>query len=262
MKVALVYADAHESPECDSLSAARLAQMRALLETRCELALVARSALSADICRADLVLCAGGDGTLLETALCLRETPLCGIRLLPERSVGFLCAFDYSELASRLDSLLTGAIAPRKMTRLDCLVGGVSLDVPLLNDVLLAHRCPARASRYEISFGGVCQRQCSSGLWVATEQGAHGGLHSAGGVVPEMPDGFAFCVRECARYAPSDGGMIRTAAFDPALDALQVKVLGEDMCLFGDGGLFVRDLSYGQTLTFRSHAASLSLFGK
>ena len=60
MRVALVYADANESPECDRCSAARLAQMCALLETRCELALIARSALSADICRADLVLCAGG----------------------------------------------------------------------------------------------------------------------------------------------------------------------------------------------------------
>ena len=261
MKAALVYSDAHESPECDRCFESRFCEICSQVASRFQIETIARSALSDSLEGFDIVFCAGGDGTLLGTAHFLHDTPLCGIRLFPERSVGFLCACDYSDIRAFIEAFLEGRIQPRAHLRLDCLVDGVSLGVPFLNDVLIAHRCPARASRYEIAFGGVSQRQCSSGVWVATSLGAHGGLHSAGGVMPGNPDCFAFCVRECARFSPQ-ADPLKTAVFEPSQAPLTLKILGNDMCLFGDGGLFVRDLLYGQTLTFRRHSASLNLLGK
>ena len=260
MKAALVYSDAHESPECDRCFEPRFREICSQIASHFQVETIARSALSDSLDGFDIVFCAGGDGTLLGTAHFLRDTPLCGIRLFPERSVGFLCACDYSDILAFIEAYLEGRIQPRAHVRLDCLVDGISLGVPFLNDVLLAHQCPARASRYEIAFGGVSQRQCSSGVWVATPLGAHGGLHSAGGVMPDDPDSFAFCVRECARASGSDVPL-RTAVFSSSSDALTLTTLGDDMCLFGDGGIFVCRVAYGQVLTFRRHEAALRLFG-
>ena len=53
----------------------------------------------------------------------------------------------------------------------------------ILNDILVAHQCPAAMSRYRISVDGQCEEQYGSGVWISTAAGSTAGILSAGGRV-------------------------------------------------------------------------------
>ncbi len=67
----------------------------------------------------------------------------------------------------------------------------------VLNDVLIAHSCPASLSKYIIKLNGLEQEQRSSGIWVATSSGSGAALHSAGGQKAHpLAKNFHYIVRE------------------------------------------------------------------
>ena len=122
---------------------------------------------------ADLVVALGGDGTTLISSHLITSSavPLLGINtdrassldlatlyrssepLDMRRSTGHLCACSSEDVEQVLDQVLEGALKPTRLARLETTVAGVKL-APALNDVLVAHPCPAAVSRYSVHVGG------------------------------------------------------------------------------------------------------------
>ena len=210
----------------------------------------------------DLVVAAGGDGTQLDAAMRMRrpDTWLCGVRLFPDRSVGYLCRMDYDDF-DRFAGYLrddTGKLVTDRVQRLACEIDGERLDVPAVNDVLVAHECPARASRYRITFGASTQLQCSSGIWVATNSGSHAAAHAAGAdaLAPDDADGCIFVVRELSQY-PADQAPLRKSRFCAGVDDFSIEAVSSNLRLYFDGALAEFAIQKHQIVRFRPHPVAL-----
>jgi len=138
--------------------------------------------------RHDLAVTVGGDGTVLDAARLVRETPILGVNSSPSTSYGhFTCctATDFEEV---LAEVLEDRRRPRALTRIALRIDGVLHPRPALNDVLLADRVPAATSRYLLEVDGQQEIQKSSGIWVSTAAGSTGALQSAGGTPMDLGD--------------------------------------------------------------------------
>lgn len=152
-----------------------------------------------------LVVSLGGDGTLLHTSHhCGGNVSLLGINSCPEHSVGHLCASVPKSIESDLEAALTGKASFVNVNRLCIDVSGTRTGIPFaLNDILFCHKHPAATSRYQISLHTLndssvpCEKQHSSGVWVAAPAGATAAIRSYELPVPELTDSkFLFAVRE------------------------------------------------------------------
>jgi len=117
----------------------------------------------------DLIICVGGDGTMLSTACFMDENiPLFGINSDPSdpdelsvtnvkderRSRGALCAASSYTLDDILNKVITGEMEPYNRTRLRCIVKSTYTETrlpPSLNDILVAHPLPAAVSRFRLT---------------------------------------------------------------------------------------------------------------
>ena len=242
-RIALTYPNRYDSVEMNEICEARIGAMAdSLISRGFDVTRIPRDDLPQQLDDYDLVVAAGGDGTQLDAAIRIRrpDTWLCGVRLFPERSIGYLCRMDYGDF-DRFAGYLRddmGKLATDRVQRLACEVDGKRLDVPVVNDVLVAHECPARASRYRITFAGRTQLQCSSGIWVATNSGSHAAAHAAGADALDSTDdaGCVFVVRELSQF-PADEAPVRTSRFCPGMDAFCIQAVSSNLRLYIDGAL-------------------------
>ncbi|KAK6134446.1 hypothetical protein DH2020_031811 [Rehmannia glutinosa] len=164
---------------------------------------VFRSDLSKPIRDVDLVITVGGDGTLLQASHLMDDSiPVLGVNSDPTRpeevaelneefdatrSTGYLCAATADNFEHILDDILENRSEPSELARMAVSVNSKLISTSALNDVLLAHPCPATVSRFSfrIKKNGEplssllhCR---SSGLRVSTGAGSTAAMHSAGG---------------------------------------------------------------------------------
>ncbi len=187
----------------------------------------------------DLVVAAGQDGLVANAAKYLRGQLVLGVNPDPERYDGVLVRHRPERVAKVLAALAAGGADLEERTmvaaRLD---DGQALLA--LNEVFVGHRTH-QSARYRISFGGVEERQSSSGLIVATGTGATGWARSINGErgrpleLPRPSDpSLAFLVREpfpsVATGTKVDGAIVGRG------EALQVvSEMDEGGVVFGDG---------------------------
>ena len=257
--IALIYPKTVDYPPLSAVGTARIeASFQAIQSRELEVEGYALDELPASLDGYDFVVALGGDGTQLHVAQRLLRTPLCAIRLFPERSVGFLCTHDYDEFEPMIDRICRHEAAIECLDRLQVAVNGHFLPVPILNDVLIANRCPARGSRYEITWHDVSQKQCSSGVWIATQVGSHGASHSAGAPILEEKGSAVFCVRECADRTIET---LTSACFKPDEESPQIRIDATAITLFIDGGIVTVPVSRDDVITFRMHPNPLRRLG-
>jgi NAD+ kinase len=145
----------------------------------------------------DLILTVGGDGTFLEASHRARTRPILGVNSNPFDSVGVFCGVTTDRLDEALDGIQKGTMPLVRMSRLKVVLGGRLLDIPVLNDVLIAHANPAATVRYILRLGRKEEEQRSSGIWVAAASGATAGIAAAGGKwLPIGSRKFQYRVRE------------------------------------------------------------------
>lgn len=146
----------------------------------------------------DLVTTVGGDGTVLDVSHRVCETPLLAINSHPDSSVGYFCAGRAPEFPDLLTRAADGDLPAFELERFSVDLDGRELQIPVLNEVLVAHANPAGVARYTLrpAEGGT-EHQRSSGVWISTPAGSTGAIRSAGGfVLPLDSDYMEYLVRE------------------------------------------------------------------
>ncbi|XP_022735383.1 NADH kinase isoform X2 [Durio zibethinus] len=153
---------------------------------------ILRNNLSQPIHNVDLVVTVGGDGTLLQASHFMDDSiPVLGVNSDP------------TQAEEVLDSFLEGQTVPSKLSRMSISVNSKSLSTYALNDILIAHPCPATVSRFSLRIERDDQTclslvNCrSSGLRVSTAAGSTAAMLSAGGfAMPMLSRDLQYMVRE------------------------------------------------------------------
>lgn len=167
---------------------------------------------------ADLLVSAGGDGTLLSTARYAKESQVVfGINTAPGPSVGFLCGATLESANNILQKFHEGGINPLaiRLLRIRLKTGKRVLKERALNDVLVTCAEPAEIFRYRIGVRRLGQwtfaDHKSSGIWVATSAGSWAGYRAAGGTPRPLEKAqIHWRVREA--YQPPHGPMAKLGA--------------------------------------------------
>ncbi|KAF2585353.1 hypothetical protein F2Q70_00035750 [Brassica cretica] len=159
--------------ETDGVSLIKNHQVLQYLESRCK---VHRDAITfcreilnkkpvewKPIARNDLSHPIGGDGTLLHASHFIDDSvPVLGVNSDPtqaheveelsdqfdaSRSTGHLCAATVENFEQVLDDILFGRVVPSKVSRISVKLNSEPLLSHALNDILIAHPCPAAVSK-------------------------------------------------------------------------------------------------------------------
>ncbi|NBX17323.1 MAG: hypothetical protein EBR09_08155 [Proteobacteria bacterium] len=157
-------------------------------------------------CRLNLIICVGGDGTLLRSShFAGGQTAMVGINSVPQHSVGHLCSISPDNLEDKMSQILKGQLVPRVVRRLGARTSNGYQLPYALNDIYFGHQHPASASRYTLTVEGPrtrTEKQLSSGLWLATPSGSTAAIRSYGlGILEPTSHQFLLAVRE--PYSPS-----------------------------------------------------------
>jgi NAD+ kinase len=201
----------------------------------------------------DLVVTAGGDGTVLHTShYIVNSVPLLGVNTDPERSVGYFCATDSNGLEGVLRVFEAGGLPRFKLHRLKLEVDGSEVGRPALNDVLVANVNPAATSQYLLIAGPRRERQKSSGIWISTPAGSTAGIRSAGGaVLPLRGAMLQYLVREPVMVPGSHYELLRgVRALSEGIEVISLMPNG---CGYIDGPHEMVRLELGSRLRISAH---------
>ncbi|KAH0986459.1 hypothetical protein GBA52_013636 [Prunus armeniaca] len=238
--------------------------------------------LSQPIHDVDLVVTVGGDGTLLQASHFIDDSvPVLGVNSDPTqaeeveklsneidatRSTGYLCAVTVNNFEQVLDNILEGRTIPSKLTRISICVNSQVLSTYALNDVLIAHPCPAAVSQFSFkikSYDQPCpplvnSRSC--GLRVSTAAGSTAAMLSAGGFpMPILSEDLQFMVREPISPGETSSlmhGLIKSH-HDQSMDATWFCKEG---AIYIDGSHVFYSIQIGDTIEISSKAPILKVF--
>lgn len=143
----------------------------------------------------DVVLTAGQDGLVANTAKYVGAQPLVAVNPDPERFDGLLLRFSPEEARGALRKVLDGRAAFREVTLAEAALND-GQRLLAFNDLFIGARTHVSA-RYQLAFGGRREPQSSSGVIVSTGAGSTGWLSSVfnmaaavgalGGAAPPAP---------------------------------------------------------------------------
>ncbi len=225
------------------------------LKFRC----VYRAQLRASMAVDKLVVCVGGDGTLLDASHKAIDSPILGVNSDTGNSIGFLCGGHAGNFAQLIRGALTGALVPTRVSRMTAAIDDVTLPYPVLNDVLVAHKNPAATSRVLVRYKNRVEDQRSSGIWACTAAGSSAAMASAGGDIFALDD-RRMQVRAREPFT-ADGPAYRLAhVVVGASGHVTVTSKMREGRVYIDGPYEVRDLPTGARLTLRADGQPLWLF--
>ncbi|XP_062087270.1 NADH kinase isoform X1 [Humulus lupulus] len=239
-----------------------------------------RNELSYPIRNVDLVITVGGDGTLLQSSHFIDDSiPVLGVNSDPTqveeveecsnefdatRSTGYLCAATTNNFEQVLDSIIDGRRAPSQLSRMLISVNSQQLSSYALNDILIAHPCPASVSRFSFKVKGNDQSfspmvHCrSSGLRVSTAAGSTAAMLSAGGFPMRiLSNDLQYRVREPISAGEISSSMHGLVKSDQSMD---LKWFCKEGMIYIDGSHVSYSITNGDTIELSSKAPSLKVF--
>lgn len=216
--------------------------------------------IAASMPATDLMICVGGDGTVLTAARSVhpRALPILGINM---GRLGFLCELAPAEALPRLPEVLLGHYRVERLTMLAAeLPAELSLDGPLyaLNDVVVSRGAVGRPVVLTLCVDGHrLVQERADGMIVASATGSTGYNLSAGGPVlaPETREIVVTAIApHLSRFRP---------IVLPAESVLTLSVESEHGAIVSLDGQVNRPLPGGSTLQIRRspHEAHLVRLG-
>ena len=252
----LLHADAEQKRAVDAVRRALKSRKIAFEESS-----LARlnATLKRQLAAADLVISIGGDGTLLGASHYVRDGMMIGVNSAPGDSVGHFCSANRENFAERLDAILSLKWRPVELARLQITLDGKPLAELALNDVLIAHYCPAATTRYLIEVGDHFEEHRSSGVWISTAAGSTAGIGSAGGRrMPLRSRHIQFLVREL--YYEPDRKYELTRGLVPPDSGVTIASKMTDGRLYIDGARSQYLFPFGARAHIEIAQESLKLF--
>ncbi|XP_073303418.1 probable NADH kinase isoform X4 [Primulina huaijiensis] len=245
---------------------------------------VFRNDVSQAISDVDLVITVGGDGTLLQASHFMDDRiPVLGVNSDPTRpeeleqlneefdatrSTGYLCASTANNFEQILDEILENHYEPSELARMAISINSKLIPTSALNDVLLAHPCPATVSRFSFRSGRNEKPSSlvhcrSSGFRVSTAAGSTAAMMSAGGsAMPILSNDLQYIVREpispvvLSPVVPSRlmHGQVK---FD---ERLEVTWFCREGLVYIDGSHLVHPIGHGDVIKLSSMAPRLKVY--
>ncbi|KAL3508803.1 hypothetical protein ACH5RR_028204 [Cinchona calisaya] len=228
----------------------------------------------------DLVVTIGGDGTLLQASHFMDNSiPVLGVNSDPTkveeveklnedidatRSTGYLCAATIKNFEQILDDILEDRTVASEVARMSVRVNTQQLPTYALNDVLVAHPCPATVSRFSFRIwreGEQCSsfvNSRSSGLRVSTAAGSTAAMLSAGGfAMPIFLSDLQYMVRE-----PISPGVDSTVMHGvvKSNESMDIKWFSTEGLIYIDGSHIMFSVQFGDTIELSPRAPSLKVF--
>ncbi|KAG8386484.1 hypothetical protein BUALT_Bualt03G0153400 [Buddleja alternifolia] len=241
---------------------------------------VFRSDLSEPIRDVDLVITVGGDGTLLQASHFMDDSvPVLGVNSDPTRpqevvelseefdatrSTGYLCAANANNFEQILDGILKNHHEPSKLARMAVSVNSKVISTSALNDILLAHPCPAAVSRFSFRIKkngehlSSLLHSRSSGLRISTAAGSTAAILSAGGSkMPILSKELQYLVRE-----PISPGVTSHLmhGFVKSNETMDISWFCREGLLYIDGCHVVHSIQLGDTIELSSGAPPLKVY--
>lgn len=133
-----------------------------------------------------------------------------------------------------LERILSGKEYCYDVARLRATIDGKLIDVPILNEVLVAGSNAAATARYDLKINGEVSSQRSSGLIIATPSGTTGLSHSAGGSVLAL-NSRRFAYQVLARFGLPDACKDFNSGFVPFGETLKVESTMSNGKIYIDG---------------------------
>lgn len=201
----------------------------------------------------DLVVTVGGDGTFLHAARQVGGVPMLGVNSAKPSSLGHYCLADSDTFASILDAIDSGHLRWHKIARLQLVLNGKELPVPVLNEVLVHDACPAGTARYILTVRGREEVQRSTGIYIGPAAGTTAVMRSAGGkILPITQRQFQYLVREPGMRPTESWKLLRGIL--SAGEELKVLSQMPDGMLYLDGKYGVKyDFKRGDELVVKLH---------
>ncbi|XP_030516599.2 NADH kinase [Rhodamnia argentea] len=241
---------------------------------------ILRDNVSQPIRNVDMVVTVGGDGTLLHASHFVDDSiPLLGVNSDPTqvaeveefgdqydatRSTGYLCAATVDNFEQILDDILEGQVQPSELSRIAICVNSAPLSTYALNDVLLAHSCPAAVSRFSFRIkrkGHPCSPvvNCrSSGLRVSTAAGSTAAMLSAGGYqMPILSRDLQYMIRE--PISPGVASNLMHGFLNPG-QSMEVAWFCKEGAIYIDGCNVLYTVKDEDTLEISSKAPVLKVY--
>lgn len=242
---------------------------------------VIRNNLSQPIRNADLAITVGGDGTLLRASHFLDDKiPVLGVNSDPTkheevdefvnefdatRSTGYLCAATAGNFEQVLDEILEGTKLPVDLSRISIKLNDQILPTYALNDVLVAHPCPATVSRFSFRIKAKNKNissliNCrSSGVRVCTAAGSTAAMLSGGGFpMPIESREIQYMVREPltprAIDVPHMHGLVKHD------ESMHIAWYSKEGAIYVDGSHVSYAVRHGDVIELSSEAPTLKVY--
>ena len=205
--------------------------------------------LDRELPNAELVICFGGDGTILHTAKAAtrRGIPLLGVNI---GTMGFMAELENTEL-DKLAQLATGEYSIEKRMMLDVTVQrdrDIIFHDICLNDVVVTKGAVARIVHLVVNCDGVQALECGGdGVIVATPTGSTAYSLSAGGPIVEPEARNIIVTPICAHDV---GSRCIVTSDKRVITVNMVRNARRNAYLSVDGGKAVR-LNMGDVTTIR-----------
>jgi NAD+ kinase len=205
-----------------------------------------------------LVITVGGDGTFFAASHYVENTPVLAINSDPGTSLSLFSCADRSNFQGKIDRAIAGDLPSTKLNRLELEINGRTVAMPVLNDILFAHRNPAAMSRYRLAVDGRREEQRGSGVWVSTAAGSTAGLHAAGGSMMAITSRrMQYRVREPYTWPHPPYRLLKGYA----RETISFTVLMTEAAAWLDGSRIRHELKMNDRILIRPHARPLTLLG-
>lgn len=213
--------------------------------------------LERELPNAELVICFGGDGTILHMAKAAtrRNVPILGVNI---GTMGFMAELESTEL-DELARLATGDYTVDQRMMLDVTVQrdrDIIFHEICLNDVVVTKGAVARIAHLSVKCDGVQAMQCGGdGIIVATPTGSTAYSLSAGGPIVEPEAGSILITPICAHDVMS---RCMVASDKRTITLELVRNARRNAYLSVDGGKSVR-LNLGDVATVKKSSLTTKL---
>lgn len=141
---------------------------------------VCRTKLNKTMVKNKLIICVGGDGTMLETSHYIDKSYLLGVNPDKNSSIGAMCIAHKDNFLDIMHKILAGKIETTPLIRLKLKINGKEIKTLATNDILFCHKNPSLISRFSVMLNGKKESHRSSGIWISTPMGSTGGICSSG----------------------------------------------------------------------------------